>query len=305
MALLKVEGLTKKFGAFTAVDELSFQIDPGRCVALLGPNGAGKTTTLRMLAGLLKPSGGQLVWNNGMDHVSDIRRWIGYLPQMPMFYGWMSGREFLRYVGKLAHLSAKEANERAEEMLERVGLKDAARRKIAGYSGGMKQRLGLAQAMVHRPKLLMLDEPVSALDPIGRREVLDLMQTIREETTILFSTHVLHDAEEVCDDVLIMSGGQIAVQGSLQEVRQQHRKPIIRLQVDPSEGTAAWLDSLAQKAYTIESMVERECITLTVTDMDQAANDILAEALARRISIVKYEVGQTSLEDLFLKVVMK
>lgn len=305
MALLKVEGLTKKFGSFTAVDELAFQIQPGRCVALLGPNGAGKTTTLRMLAGLLKPSAGQLIWNNGMDQVKDIRRWIGYLPQMPMFYGWMSGREFLRYVGKLAHLPTKEANERAEEMLERVGLKDAARRKISGYSGGMKQRLGLAQAMVHRPKLLMLDEPVSALDPIGRREVLDLMQTIRQETTILFSTHVLHDAEEVCDDVLIMSDGQIAVQGSLQEVRQQHRKPIIRLQVDPSEGTSAWLDSLAQKAYTAESMVERDRITLTVNDMDQAAHDILSEALARQVSIVKYEAGQTSLEDLFLKVVMK
>lgn len=305
MALLKVEGLTKKFGSFTAVDELAFQIQPGRCVALLGPNGAGKTTTLRMLAGLLKPSAGQLIWNNGMDQVKDIRRWIGYLPQMPMFYGWMSGREFLRYVGKLAHLPTKEANERAEEMLERVGLKDAARRKISGYSGGMKQRLGLAQAMVHRPKLLMLDEPVSALDPIGRREVLNLMQTIRQETTILFSTHVLHDAEEVCDDVLIMSAGQIAVQGSLQEVRQQHRKPIIRLQVDPSEGTSAWLDSLAQKVYTAESMVERDRITLTVNDMDQAAHDILAEALARQVSIVKYEAGQTSLEDLFLKVVMK
>lgn len=303
MELLSVSGLTKQYGSHRAVNGLDFQIKPGRCVALLGPNGAGKTTTIRMLAGLLRPSSGKLTWNKELGHIHDIRQIIGYLPQMPVFYPWMSGQEFLQYVGQLANLSSKEAKLRAAEVLERVGLKEAAKRRIGGYSGGMKQRLGLAQALIHRPKLLMLDEPVSALDPIGRREVLDLMHEIRQETTILFSTHVLHDAEEVCDDVLIINKGQIAIQGELNAIRKEYRSPVIRLQVEAFEGDRSWLEGLANKPYVNEAVIELHNARLSTENTEEARRELMKEITARQIPIIKFEVEQTTLEDLFMKVV--
>jgi len=303
MELLSVSGLTKQYGAHRAVNGLDFQIKTGRCVALLGPNGAGKTTTIRMLAGLLRPTSGKLIWNKELGHVHDIRQIIGYLPQMPVFYPWMSGQEFLQYVGELANLSSKEAKLRTAEVLEQVGLKDAAKRKIGGYSGGMKQRLGLAQALVHRPKLLMLDEPVSALDPIGRREVLDLMHTIRQETTILFSTHVLHDAEEVCDDVLIINKGQIAIQGELNAIRKEYQSPVIRLQVESFEGDRMWLEGLANKPYVNEAVIELHNAWLSTKNTEEARRELMKEIAADQIPVVKFEVEQTTLEDLFMKVV--
>ena len=188
-------------------------------------------------------------------------------------------------------------------MLEQVGLKDAAKRKIGGYSGGMKQRLGLAQALVHRPKLLMLDEPVSALDPIGRREVLDLMHTIRQETTILFSTHVLHDAEEVCDDVLIINKGQIAIQGELNAIRKEYQSPVIRLQVESFEGDRMWLEGLANKPYVNEAVIELHNAWLSTKNIEEARRELMKEIAADQIPVVKFEVEQTTLEDLFMKVV--
>src|SRR5699024_9255629 len=196
MALLTVENLSKQYDNSLVVNQTSFQFESGKCVALIGPNGAGKTTTLRMLSGLLKPTSGTITFDD-MKQNADIRGNIGYLPQHPVFFKWMTGQEFLIYVGRLANLSKQEADSRAERLLDCVGLTESAKRRIGKYSGGMKQRLGIAQAMIHQPKLLILDEPVSSLDPIGRRDVLTLMEELKKEMTILFSTHVLSDADEV------------------------------------------------------------------------------------------------------------
>src|SRR5690625_1115198 len=193
---LSVKNLTKKFNSQLAVDNVSFDLNAGQCTALLGPNGAGKTTTLRMIAGLLSPTDGSIQFE-GYENGRDIREKIGYLPQNPVFYAWMTGKEFLVYVGRLAHLSKLEAIQRAEKLLEQVGISHVKNKRIGQYSGGMRQRLGIAQALIHKPALLMLDEPVSSLDPIGRREVLTLLEKLKEETTILFSTHILNDAEEI------------------------------------------------------------------------------------------------------------
>lgn len=216
MSLLQVKNLRKSYGAHISVNDISFEIEKERCVALLGPNGAGKTTTLRMLAGLLEPTSGMISFE-GSRPGAEYRRGLGYVPQSPAFYGWMTGHEYVVFAAKLSGMGTKDASSRALESLERVGLKGDARRRIGGYSGGMKQRLGLAQALVHRPRLLLLDEPVSALDPIGRREVMGLLREIREETTVVFSTHVLHDAEEICDDIILMNQGLIAEKGSLSQ----------------------------------------------------------------------------------------
>ncbi|MBW7476411.1 ABC transporter ATP-binding protein [Paenibacillus oenotherae] len=304
MTLLTVEQLTKTFGGTCAVDGIGFTIHEGRCVALLGPNGAGKTTTIRMLTGLLAPTSGRIAFR-GFAPGADHRSVIGFLPQIPALYGWMTGQEFLIYAGRLCGLSAKEAQIRCSGLLERVGIASAAKRRIAGYSGGMKQRLGLAQALIHRPKLLILDEPVSALDPIGRREVMELLRELKQETTILFSTHVLHDAEELCDDVLIMRAGRIAVGGAVSEIRNEHRQPILTLEIEQDEQSRNWLRGWLQAppAYVQSTSANGGGARLVVTDVHAARRSLMGELLESDVRFTKLEIGHTTLEDLFMKVV--
>ncbi|MEX2460853.1 MAG: ABC transporter ATP-binding protein [Paenibacillaceae bacterium] len=299
MSLLEVKGLIKRFGTSAAVEGVSFNISSGRCMALLGPNGAGKTTTLRMLSGLLEPSSGSIRFID--ETRTDIREAIGYLPQYPSFFNWMSGREFLEFTAKLAHMSVKEAVSRADELLERVGLKAAAKRKIGGYSGGMKQRLGLAQAIIHRPKLLILDEPVSALDPQGRREVMELLREMKQETTILFSTHVLHDAEEISDDIIILDRGHIVVEGDLQQLMRNYQNPQIWIKVGNSH--IEWAQGLRNRPFVKEFEFALDRINLHVTNLPEARQALFREIADLGIDVESFEIGQSSLEDLFMKAV--
>lgn len=185
MNVLEVAKLSKQYKNKLAVQNISFSLQEGKCTALLGPNGAGKTTVLNMITGLIDPSAGKIS-SPFLKSNTDLRSMIGFLPQFPAFYEWMSGEEYLIFAGELCHLSKSEAMKRADELLQIVGLEEGKKRKISQYSGGMKQRLGIAQALIHKPKLILLDEPVSALDPFGRREVLELMKGLKNETTILF-----------------------------------------------------------------------------------------------------------------------
>ena len=317
--MLEVTGLTKTFGSFQAVKGVNFAIEKGRCTALLGPNGAGKTTTLRMLTGLLEPSGGSIAYRDGKQVTAtrpeNYRQLIGYLPQMPSFYNWMSGLEYVVYAGRLCGLTTADAKKQAKLLLERVGLEQAAKRKIGGYSGGMRQRLGLAQALVHEPRLLVMDEPVSALDPIGRREVLSLLQELKSEMTILFSTHVLHDAEELCDDIIIIREGEVALSGSLQQVQQQYRQPIIEVRLE-EEGTTgkqkleSWLSAAKAAVSTasgkplFEQIEKRERLILfTAQQLDEGRQWLMEHLTRNQLKISKLEVGHSSLEQLFMKVV--
>lgn len=309
--LLQVKGLVKSFGATKAVKGIDFTIDEGRCVALLGPNGAGKTTTIRMLTGLLAPTAGEVRFHS-LQAGGDRRSLMGYLPQSPAFHNWMSGMEYVVYAGRLCGLSAAEAKRRAQELLERVGILDAAKRKIGGYSGGMKQRLGLAQALVHKPKLLVMDEPVSALDPLGRREVLRLLKELRSEMTVLFSTHVLHDAEELCDDVVIISSGEVALQGSLTDIRNQHRQPVIEIRLEDDPAAAAWAKALVADAgaqgsksrpWIKEAELNDNRLRITAEQMQQARRSLIEELARHQVPFSTLEIGYSSLEDLFMKVV--
>ncbi|WP_176142410.1 ABC transporter ATP-binding protein [Halobacillus hunanensis] len=297
--MIKVDQLTKMYGQNYAVREVSFQLPAGNCIALLGPNGAGKTTTLRMMAGLIRPTSGTI--SLGPSITKDNRREIGYLPQHPQFYLWMTGMEFLIYVGQLAYLSKKEAKKEAELLMERVGLKDAAKRKIAAYSGGMKQRLGIAQAMIHRPKLLMLDEPVSALDPIGRRDVLNLMEELKQETTLLFSTHILSDAEEASDEILLMHKGSIIESGTLDQLRERHH--VDKISIKASLNHEDLQHKLAQLQFVNRVVKDKQRLDLYVTDIKSARDQILKRSLEEGWQLEQFEVGRITLEDLFMKVV--
>ncbi|SDZ49246.1 ABC-2 type transport system ATP-binding protein [Evansella caseinilytica] len=301
MNLITAESLTRAFQSTVAVDGINLSIKEGVCTALLGPNGAGKTTTLNMLTGLIKPTGGSIAFDE--RYHGDRRQYIGYLPQFPKFYGWMSGQEYLMYTGQLCGLTKKAANERAEELLTLVDLAEAKRKRIGGYSGGMKQRLGIAQALVNNPKLVILDEPVSALDPIGRREVLELMKKLKKTTSILFSTHVLHDAEEVSDDIFIMNRGKVVIEGGLAELQTKYQKPTIYIETE--EEPDIWCRALKKKEWFRHMHLDKKQLTITVENINTAREELLADATLHKLKPLRFEVVRTTLEDLFMEVAKK
>jgi ABC-2 type transport system ATP-binding protein len=302
MSLIQISGLKKSFQGNEVIKGIDFNLEKGKCIALLGPNGAGKTTTLRMLSGLMKPTEGSIHFS-GAKADDDIRHLIGYLPQFPVFYDWMSGSEFLIYVGRLAGLTNKEAKDRSLELLNLVGISDARNRKIGKYSGGMKQRLGIAQAIIHRPQLVMLDEPVSALDPFGRREVLELLEGLKKETTILFSTHILNDAEEVCDEILFLHNGKIVEAGTMDDLRDRHQQAKIDLFF--RKKTEEIISVLKKHPITKSLLEEGNKISVFVEDIESARQALLREVLEKNWELDKFEISSMNLEDVFMKVVGK
>jgi ABC-2 type transport system ATP-binding protein len=292
--------LKKSFQGNEVIKGLDFNLEKGKCIALIGPNGSGKTTTLRMLSGLMEPSEGTINFKDAKKG-EDIRHLIGYLPQFPVFYDWMSGLEFLTYVGKLAGFKTKEAKERSLELLRLVGILDAKNRRIGKYSGGMKQRLGIAQALIHHPQLIMLDEPVSALDPIGRREVLDLLEGLKKETTILFSTHILSDAEEVCDEILFLHNGNIVESGTMMELRGKYQQAKVNFIF--SEKADLFAAPFSAHELTQSVLTEGKRLSVFVEDVKLARRDFLKIIVENNMPLEKFEISGMTLEDVFMKVV--
>jgi len=221
-SIIELESLTKKYGEFAAVDHLDLSIRKGEIFGLLGPNGAGKSTTILMMLGLTEPTSGR-VKVCGIDstiHPIDVKRRVGYLPDDVGFYEQLSGRENLLYTARLNRLSRREAEQRVDALLQRIGLKDASGKKAGKYSRGMRQRLGLADVLVKNPEVIILDEPTLGIDPIGVREFLDLIVALsrEEQITVLLSSHHLHQVQQVCDRVGIFVAGKLLAQGNVVEL---------------------------------------------------------------------------------------
>jgi ABC-2 type transport system ATP-binding protein len=304
---IRVEGLSKRFGKVQALDGLSLAVEAGSVYGFLGPNGAGKTTTIRILAGLARADTGR-GWIDGVEVTADPRganRRIGYLPQDPSFYPWMTAREFLDYVGRVFGLSAAERAIRTRELLELAGLGEAADRRIGGYSGGMGQRLGVAQALVNRPPVLLLDEPVSGLDPAGRRELLQLIEQLRGQCTVFMSTHILADVERVCDSVGIISYGRLVAEAPQQELLQRYAVPAFEVEVDSHSAgqLSAWADGVQAQRWVASVTLDRSTARVVVADVETARRELLASALAAGLRLNRYEMVRPSLEDVFLKLV--
>jgi len=224
MNTLEIRNLTKTFGGRKAVDNISFAV-PENCVfGFIGANGAGKTTTMKMILGLLDADHGEIdvCGERVRFGATKTNRLVGYLSDVPEFYNYMRPVDYLKLCGEIVGMSKSAIRKRSEELLTLVGLSEA-NKKIGGFSRGMKQRLGMAQALLGEPKLLICDEPTSALDPIGRREVLDILKQIKGKTTVIFSTHILSDVERICDRVAVISGGKITLQKSMSELKVQHK----------------------------------------------------------------------------------
>lgn len=302
MHVVSVSGLKKTFHDKEVITGLDFSLQNGKCTALIGPNGAGKTTILRMLSGLIKPTAGTILFSENQNQ-GDIRKYIGYLPQFPVFFEWMTGFEFLLYVGRLGGLTKAYAKQRSDELLVLVGLEDARNRRIGKYSGGMKQRLGIAQAIIHEPKLVMLDEPVSALDPFGRREVLELLEKLKLDTTILFSTHILNDAEEVCDDILFLHNGKLVESGTMSDLQAKYQQS--KIVIEFRGNTKEYINSLTSKSTIQSSQFEGNQAILYVKDLDVAKGALLREIADKNLPLLRFEVGRLTLEDVFLEVVKK
>jgi ABC-2 type transport system ATP-binding protein len=300
--------LTKRYGAgVVALDNLTLAVPSGCIFGFLGPNGAGKTTTLRLLTGLATATGGTAtVAGVGIGGTNgQLARSIGYLDQDPRFYPWMRGRELLNMVGELHGLHGAALRQRVGEVLEIVGLQDAAHRRVGGYSGGMRQRLGIGQALINQPRVLFLDEPVSALDPEGRRDVLEIISRLRGTATVFISTHILNDVERVCDRVAILNLGHLVVEGPIHDLLDRYAQPIYELEPEPQQPGA--IDRLAalmrEQPWQHEVQATPDTVRVFVNDPGVAGPAMLPLVVSSGVNLVRFERARPSLEDVFLRLV--
>ena len=307
MTAICVEGLHKRFGEVQALDGLSLTVEPGSVFGFLGPNGAGKTTTIRILAGLARADSGR-AWIDGLEVTADrhqIAGRIGYLPQDPSFYPWMTAREFLDHVGRVFGLSVQERLDRTDELLRLVGLARDGDRRVGGFSGGMGQRLGIAQALVNRPPILLLDEPVSGLDPAGRKELLQLIDHLHGQCTVFMSTHILADVERVCDTVAIIDRGRLLAEAPQQELLERCVVPAFEIEVGNGlvEQLAAWVESLKADPWVASVSLKPTIARVVVNDLEAARRELLASAVAAGLVLDRYQIVRPSLEDVFMRLV--
>ncbi len=301
---IESHGLTKRYpGGVLALDRLDLEVPQGSVFGLLGPNGAGKTTTLRLLVGLARATTGSASVAGIALGGAELTRRIGFLDQDPRYYGWSTGRELVGLVGELHGLTGAALAARVDEVLRRVGLAEAADRRIGTYSGGMRQRLGIAQALVHRPPVLILDEPVSSLDPEGRRDLLALISELRGSATVLFSTHVLADVERICDRIAILDHGRLVTEGPLAELLDRYALPIYR--VEPERGQTEAVErlvaTLRATSWATDVSVELGLIRVTVNDPRRAASELLPAIVAAGLAVAGVERVRPTLEDVFLQ----
>ncbi len=293
--------MTKTFKGKIAVNNFSMELQSGECVGLIGPNGAGKSTLIKVISDIIDPNAGKVLLNG--KKISKMKREIGYLPQYPNFFHWMTAKETLAFMGQLSGLKKEELTNSISEILTKVGLRGEENSKVGTFSGGMKQRLGIAQALLHKPSLIVMDEPVSALDPIGRREVLDLIEEIKKETTILLSTHILSDAEEICERFVIIKDGTKIEDTTITELLNRNSEN--KLIVEITAKNQKWIDVVKKLPYVKEVEVIGNKVKIKVENIESNKNILLKNALEHEVDIVKFEINKDTLEEIFLKLVVQ
>lgn len=307
--VIQTHNLTKRFGDFQALTALDISVPKHSITGLLGPNGAGKTTLIKLLLGLILPSEGTgEVFGLDIQRQSpQIRRRVGYLSQDPHFYPEMTAREVLRFTARFFYTGPKQAIElRIEEMLDLVGLADKADRPVKGFSGGEQQRLGIAQAQINHPDLLILDEPAAALDPIGRQDVLNIMSSLREQTTIFYSTHILDDVQRVSDRVMILNHGALIAHGPIEELLSAGRDMVYFITVEGhTDAARVKLEALNWVAHLVEESINGEKRwRLAVSDPEIAKRDLLPLLVSfPEMTVLSFGRQERNLEEVFMQVV--
>ena len=299
MDMLRITDLHKHFGDKEVLRGLNLSVPEHSIYGFVGKNGAGKTTTMKMILGLLKADSGEIVVNGEKVVYGQTATncYIGYLPDVPEFYSFMTAPEYLRFCGEITGMKKAEKEIRIKELLELVGLGDE-KHRIKGFSRGMKQRLGIAQALLNRPKLLICDEPTSALDPVGRKEILDILLAVREQTTVLFSTHILSDVERICTDVAFLNDGVVSIQGKLSDIKTKYRSEEYQLETENTEDAII----LKQAFLNMKHMGENQ---LTFCERNLSVFDVLRFVTDRQIALLKFERVEPTLESLFMEVTGK
>lgn len=297
--MLQVNNLCKSYGKHQVLDNISFNIESGTIFGFLGENGAGKTTTMNILAGLINFDSGDIKLN-GISFSNNKRKLlknIGYLPQNPSFYNYMTSVEYLKFIGELkGEVNKKEIL----DLLEVVGLKEYRKLRIGKYSGGMKQRLGIAAALSSSPDIIFLDEPTSSLDVGGRREVLDLILDLKKKgKTVFISTHILSDVERVCDIVALIHKGRIIRNDSLEGIKKDYIKPIYDVEFEEDVRR----EDLKQISYVDNISIEGRKVSLHIKDMTQAKQNILKDISNLGIPVLSLTLRNSNLEDIFLRLV--
>ena len=303
---IRCEGLTKHYKDVQALKNLNLSIPRGTVFGFLGRNGAGKTTTMRLLTGLAHPTAGH-AWIGGVETTNGderARKQFGYLPQDPAFYGWMTPREYLDYVLGLFEMPLSERKNRIEETLQHVGLLKVGKRRIGGFSGGMIQRLGIAQALIHHPPVLLLDEPTSSLDPAGRHEVLELIDGMRGQVTIFLSSHILADIERVCDRIGVIHEGVLLFEASQAEIMARYATNAILLEFDGASLPLPeqFVKELQSQTWLTSCSAENHSLRLVVSDIPAAKQRLLPLVLSYGLLLERYQWVRPSLEDIFLQV---
>ena len=299
MNMLCITDLHKRFGDKEVLRGINLTVPEHGIYGFIGKNGAGKTTAMKTILGLLKADSGEIIV--GGERVvygqTSTNQYIGYLPDVPEFYPFMTAPEYLRFCGEITGMKKAKCDSRCKELLELVGL-GGEKHRIKGFSRGMKQRLGIAQALLNRPKLLICDEPTSALDPVGRKEILDILLAIREQTTVLFSTHILSDVERICTDVAFLNNGVVGVQGKLSDIKTRYRSEEYQLETGNDTDML-----ILQQTFPNMQQIGRN--QLVFCEGDYTVFDILRFIADRHIALLKLERAEPTLESLFMEVVEK
>lgn len=302
MNVLEIQDLQKCFGSKKVLRGLNLSVPEHSIFGFIGKNGSGKTTTMKAVLGLLKPDGGEMkvLGEKVRFGQTGTNRYIGYLPDVPEFYPYMTALEYLTFCGAVSGMSRADAVTRGKELLDLVGLEQEGRR-IRGFSRGMKQRLGIAQALLNRPKLLICDEPTSALDPAGRKEILDILRTAREQTTVLFSTHILSDVERICTEAAFLNDGEIAVQGTIPELRNRRSSDEFIVETEQREDAEA-----LRRAFGDLCLTEQNTLVFRGGETGKSAKHSFFSVIQyigeNRIPVQKVERVEPTLESLFLEV---
>ncbi len=304
MDILRVEHLSQKFGEHQILNDVSFSVPEKSVFGFLGQNGAGKTTTMKIILGLMKPVSGKvsILGETVTYGQTDTNRFVGYLPDVPEYYTFMTPKEYLTLCGEITNIPSNTIKSRVDEMLEMVGL-TSANKKIGGFSRGMKQRLGIAQALLNEPRLLICDEPTSALDPLGRKEILDILYQVKGKTTVVFSTHILSDVERICDNIAVLNKGKIVLEGSIQEIKSKERKE--KLVVDFRNKTEVNKFMTLPEFKRIEKDTEKteNGIIINSTELDTMFSYLMNTLAEHKMIPSKLEVLEPTLEDLFMEVI--
>ena len=302
--MIRIAGLEKTFGSFQALKGLDLYVAPGSVHGFLGHNGAGKTTTLNILTGYSPYDEGsvQVSGKEVKQAKRAVQAMVGYLPEAPQFYDYMQAKELLTYLGRVKKASISQAEKRAEALLDLVGLEAAAKRRVGGFSRGMKQRLGMACVLVHDPQLLLLDEPTSALDPEGRREVLTLIEELKERgKTVLISTHILSDVERVCDSVTMIKEGRCIFDADIETLKAIQGPAVYRIDFS-RELTEDECDLLRSQNYVDGFSCEaRTCLVKTPRE-DDAVSLMLANTIAgMNLPFHAIQRQERTLEELYIR----